>query len=239
MKCQQCKEEILTKMRFAIIQNVCPFCGKEIMPPVKLSQMRDLESVFETVKFTDRPIVDVKIKERVIAVILDNFDLQKIAVVNTEESVIKLNEKLDNEESVTVDVREEDLPIKRDRHTIASVEEIEASGESLIKNSKKIKTQDISPSVVPMPSVTTNDSLAEAKMRQEAHREALKDESLDIKDTFDNGGMVDIDDQDAELAQQLIGSMQSGNEAEFHKTAQTLKKIAPSQRGSNKSISRL
>lgn len=92
MKCISCSTEIDNKMKAAIKSNACPFCGSHIMDPKRARQYEALQSVLGKTKFTNKEEVDFKIREKVLEVLLENFEFMRLANSPTEEDLVAVDE---------------------------------------------------------------------------------------------------------------------------------------------------
>lgn len=127
MKCISCSLEIDTKMKAAIQRNACPFCGSHIMDPKRASQYQSLHSVLNKTKFTNKDEVDLKIRDKVLEVLLENFEF------------IKLNSTPEEEELVAVD-EDEDVTPDEDAISTSNVED-QAPTRSLAKAKAQAPTR--------------------------------------------------------------------------------------------------
>lgn len=112
MKCISCSLEITTKMKAAIRNNVCPFCGSDIMESKRAKQYVALSSVLGNTKFTNKDEVDSKIREKVLEVLLENFEFAKLASAPKEDDLVAVDDDFEQhaEEDESDDVAEEDFP---------------------------------------------------------------------------------------------------------------------------------
>ena len=93
MNCKSCNEAVDVKMKKALEQNKCPYCGNAILDSTTMQQFLDLNDVLGPVKLTDSEWHDSKIKENVIKVLMDQMQCTRKKVVVTTDNIVKLNEK--------------------------------------------------------------------------------------------------------------------------------------------------
>lgn len=78
IKCESCNEQIASKMKAAIASNTCPFCSGNIMHPMKAEQYSHLLACLEQTAFTNKPEVDVQIREKVANLLVTKFVFKKL-----------------------------------------------------------------------------------------------------------------------------------------------------------------
>lgn len=93
MNCKSCNEAVDVKMKKALEQNKCPYCGNAILDSVTMQQFLDLNDILGPVKLTDSEWHDSKIKENVIKVLMDQMQCTRKKVVVTTDNIVKLKEK--------------------------------------------------------------------------------------------------------------------------------------------------
>jgi hypothetical protein len=85
MKCNNCKFEVSPSMTHAVDQNICPCCGKELVPAAKLAQIKELKRVLALNKITSEADLDIKIIDRVVSILCDYF---KFEPLTTGEAIV-------------------------------------------------------------------------------------------------------------------------------------------------------
>lgn len=91
MKCKNCTNDIDNKMKAAIAKNLCPFCDGEIMEPKRLEQLRNLEKVLSSKRFTNSDDVNKKICEKVVETLLEHFEFNLLQPIKETEDIIVLD----------------------------------------------------------------------------------------------------------------------------------------------------
>lgn len=119
MKCLKCTKEISSEMKGAIQTNTCPFCGKNIMDKQKAGQYILLFKELEKANFTSKESVDQKIREKVLNILLENFEFSKIEnknVINIDDDEVAEDEDcdddVDNEGDDEEDEKLKDVPVR-------------------------------------------------------------------------------------------------------------------------------
>jgi len=172
MECKNCGNEILPEMRAAISVNGCPFCGHEIMDPERLEQMLALEDVLASKQFTNQPEVDIAIREKVIALLLEHFDFRLIKDIEEEptdlivvsEELPKKKKKAKVKPKSRAEQAKEDIkpfiPLAEGQSLDDLEVEEEESDEDDIPSetvTRKLKTR-VAPSSTPAPTATSPES---------------------------------------------------------------------------------
>lgn len=93
MKCKSCNEDVDVKMKKALEQNKCPYCGNAILDSITMQQFLDLYEVFGPVRLTDSEWHDIKIKENVIKILMDQMQCTRKKQSVTIDNVVKLSER--------------------------------------------------------------------------------------------------------------------------------------------------
>lgn len=93
MKCKSCNEDVDVKMKKALEQNKCPYCGGVILDVGTMQQYLDLHDVLGPVKLTDSEWHDKKIKENVIKLLMEQMQCVRKKNVIVADNIVKLNEK--------------------------------------------------------------------------------------------------------------------------------------------------
>lgn len=91
MLCQECNFEITSQMTHAVRQNSCPACGAEIMSAAKMQQYRQLRQVLVQNQLTNNPAAEVKLREKLIALILQHFELTLVQAVEVDTDLVDLD----------------------------------------------------------------------------------------------------------------------------------------------------
>lgn len=91
MKCKNCTNDIDNKMKAAIAKNLCPFCDGEIMEPKRLEQLKNLEKVLSSKRFTNSDDVNKKICEKVVETLLEHFEFNLLQPIKETEDIIVLD----------------------------------------------------------------------------------------------------------------------------------------------------
>jgi hypothetical protein len=91
MKCKNCTNDIDNKMKAAIAKNLCPFCDGEIMEPKRLEQLKNLEKVLSSKRFTNNDDVNKKICEKVVETLLEHFEFNLLQPIKETEDIIVLD----------------------------------------------------------------------------------------------------------------------------------------------------
>ena len=102
MHCQNCEFEITTSMTYAVKQNICPSCGGTIMSAEKMKQYGYLRQVLSRHQLTNNPNIEAKLRERLIALVLESFDIIPIQDIEVDEELIDLNERSVTETDIDV-----------------------------------------------------------------------------------------------------------------------------------------
>jgi|GEM_PF-5403973 len=91
MLCQECQFEITAQMTHAVRQNNCPACGAKIMSAEKMQQYRQLRQVLTQHQLTNNPVVEAKLREKIIALVLQHFELTLVQTVEMDPDLIDLD----------------------------------------------------------------------------------------------------------------------------------------------------
>ena len=102
MKCKSCNEDVDVKMKKALEQNKCPYCGNAILDSATMQQFLDLHEVLGPVRLTDSEWHDVKIKENVIKILMDQMQCTRKKQSVVIDNVVKLSEKPPTAGPVTI-----------------------------------------------------------------------------------------------------------------------------------------
>lgn len=129
MKCESCEENISSKMRGALANNLCPFCSKEIMPALKAEQYLNLLEVLEQTTFTNRMDVDSQIRDKVANLLMGNFVFKKLAVPESKLDIIVLDDENEEEEQ-EIPFEEVKIPKVRAQKKTA-VQKVSSTGKAL------------------------------------------------------------------------------------------------------------
>lgn len=92
MKCLSCSNELNAQMKAAIGCNACPFCGRQIIAPERHLQMIQLDKVLSNTRFTSSESIDLKLKEKVIALLLEHFKFEQISSPDNSDEIVVLDE---------------------------------------------------------------------------------------------------------------------------------------------------
>lgn len=87
MKCKTCNEEIDPKMKKALQENKCPYCGDAILDVESMKQFTDLQGIFAVQRFTDSEVHDQKIREKVVRVLMEFTKCIKIKDIAQDDIV--------------------------------------------------------------------------------------------------------------------------------------------------------
>lgn len=88
MQCESCNKAIPSTMRGAIANNSCPWCAEDLMSPDKAEQYFNLLNILDEATFTNKGSVDIKIREKVAALIIENFLFMLIEKEQVEDLVV-------------------------------------------------------------------------------------------------------------------------------------------------------
>lgn len=92
MQCMSCEAEISGKMRAALHGNVCPFCGAQIMDTKKARNYSSLVSILGKTQFTNRDDLDSKIKDKVLDLLVSNFEFYRLEDSQTNTEVVMIED---------------------------------------------------------------------------------------------------------------------------------------------------
>jgi len=107
MQCISCGSEVSSKMKSALHSNTCPFCGSSILESSRARSYADLITVFDKVRLTNRDDVDLQIKEKMIDILIRNFDLSKIES-QSQDDVITVDDVVSPVKTPSLD----DAPVR-------------------------------------------------------------------------------------------------------------------------------
>lgn len=93
MRCKTCGEDIDFRMRKAMADNLCPYCGGEILKKEVMQQFLDLHSVLDPQRFTDNQDYDKRIKDKVIRILMEHMECVKVKEIKQDEDIVKLDSK--------------------------------------------------------------------------------------------------------------------------------------------------
>ena len=88
MRCESCNAPIPGNMRGALRNNVCPYCGEELMNEMKAEQYYNLLVLLDTTQFTNRPDLDSQIRDKVANLMVSQFVFRKISSPQEEDIVL-------------------------------------------------------------------------------------------------------------------------------------------------------
>lgn len=92
MHCESCNQHISSKMKGAIKSNTCPFCGEQIMNPLKAEQFVNLTELLDATDFTNKKEVDVQIRTKVATLLLENFVFKKLENTSKGSDLISIDD---------------------------------------------------------------------------------------------------------------------------------------------------
>ena len=101
-------------MKAALYSNTCPFCGSDVMEAKKAKQYSSLVTVLGDAKFTNREDIDEKVKEKVISLLVDNFEFTRLAKTKPKTEVIAVEDDEDSVETEDFENELEDLSSKEE-----------------------------------------------------------------------------------------------------------------------------
>lgn len=150
MKCKSCNEDVDVKMKKALEQNKCPYCGNAILDSVTMQQFLDLHEVLGPVKLTDSEWHDIKIKENVIKILMDQMQCTRKKQSVIVDNIVKLSEKPPTAGPVTTAVPAAASPeaaeVRKMRSEIyqeLQAEQYGSNGEEAVSEEDLVAAQDV------------------------------------------------------------------------------------------------